>query len=216
MNNEQDLKTKEPKERILESAVKLFAMRGYADVGVREIAENANVNIAMISYYFANKAGIFKEIIYRYFEEMRSILQNAKEGATNPEDVIRLLVNDTVELMKKKTFFCKVAITEMPFNFPEFADFKAEVIRMHIDYIRQILEIADLLIYEHKYQSIISPAVISLIFSHFLFGPIIKKIWDVEIDDSFYETYKQTITVLLLDGLHGLKEFIDQVNLKGE
>lgn len=208
MSHEQNITEKEPRERILDSAAELFAMRGYADVGVREIAERANVNVAMISYYFNNKAGIFKEIIRRYFNDMRSILQEAKNHQSNSEDAIKFLVQETVNLMKSKTFFCKVAIAEMPFNIPEFVDFKTEVIRMHIDYVRQTLEIANFFIFEPQYQSIIGPAFISLLFSHFLFGPLIKKVWDIEIDDQFFERYKETISTILLYGLNGFKEMM--------
>lgn len=208
MGYEQNITEKEPKERILESAAELFAMRGYADVGVREIAERAKVNISMISYYFSNKAGIFKEIIRRYFNDMRSILEKAKNHPSNSEDAIKFLVQETVNLMKNKTFFCKVAIAEMPFNLPEFIDFKAEVIRMHIDYVRQTLEAANFLILKPRYQSIIGPAFISLLFSHFLFGPLIKKVWDIDIDDQFFERYKETISTILLYGLNGFKEMM--------
>lgn len=208
MSYEQNITEKEPKERILEYAAELFAMRGYADVGVREIAERAKVNISMISYYFSNKAGIFKEIIRRYFNDMRSILEKAKNHPSNSEDAIKFLVKETVNLMRSKAFFCKVAIAEMPFNLPEFVDFKAEVIRMHIDYVRQTLEVANFLILESRYQSIIGPAFISLLFSHFLFGPLIKKVWDIDIDDQFFERYKETISTILLYGLNGFKEMM--------
>lgn len=208
MRNEQNITEKEPKERILESAAELYAMRGYADVGVREIAERANVNVAMISYYFNNKAGIFKEIIRRYFNDMRSILEKAKNHPSNSEEAIKFLVQETVDLMKSKTFLCKVAITEMPFNLPEFVDFKAEVMRMHIDYVRQTLEVANFFILEPRSQSIVGPALISLLFSHFLFGPLIKKVWDVEIDEQFFESYKEIISTILLYGLNGFKELM--------
>ncbi|MGQ9818422.1 MAG: TetR/AcrR family transcriptional regulator [Candidatus Kapaibacteriales bacterium] len=208
MNYEQNIIEKEPRERILESAAELFAMRGFADVGVREIAERANVNVAMISYYFTNKAGIFKEIIRRYFDDMRLILDKAKSHPSNSEDAIKFLVHETVNLMKNKTFFCTVAITEMPFNLPEFIDFKAEIIRMHIEYVRQTLEVANFFIPEPKYQAIVGPAFISLLFSHFLFGPLIQKVWNIEIDDQFFERYKETISTILLYGLEGFKEMI--------
>ncbi|MCX7908189.1 MAG: TetR family transcriptional regulator [Ignavibacteria bacterium] len=209
----EDTLEKEPKERILEAGALLFATKGYAAVGVREIAELAGVNVAMISYYFSGKAGILKEIILRYFDEVKGIYDKVLAQNIEPEIALKTIVKELVNLMKKKTIFCKVAITEMPFNLPEFMEFKAEVARRHIDYIKQGLQLIKLFVDDNRYNSIITPAAISLIFSHFLFGPFIQKVWNVELDENYYNLYSETISTLLLEGLTGL---IKKLNNKGE
>lgn len=206
---------KEPKERILTAAASLFATKGYAAVGVREIAELAQVNVSMISYYFSGKMGILKEIILRYFEEVRQIYEKTLEKELPPEETLKEIVYELVSLMKNKTIFCKVAITEMPFNLPEFAEFKAEVIRLHIDYIKQGLKLIELFVDDPKFSSIITPAMVSLVFSHFLFGPLIKKVWEIELDDNYYELYAKTISTLLLEGITGVRNQIKS-NKQGE
>lgn len=202
--NKTEFAEKEPKERILEAGATLFATKGYAAVGVREIAEMANVNVAMISYYFSGKIGILKEIIWRYFNEVKEIYERVLSQNLSSEETLKLVVNELVNLMKSKTIFCKVAITEMPFNVPEFAEFKAEMARLHIDYIKQGLQIFKLFVDDEKLNSIITPAAISLIFSHFLFAPFIQKVWNVELNDEYYDLYSQTISTLLQDGLNGV------------
>ena len=67
---------KEPKQRIMDAAISLFAQKGYAGVGVREIASKADVNIAMISYYFEGKLGILKAIIEEFFSHYSEILSD--------------------------------------------------------------------------------------------------------------------------------------------
>jgi len=208
----QIIEGKEPKERILNAAASLFASKGYAAVGVREIADLAQVNVSMISYYFNGKFGILKEIILRYFQEVRQIYEQTLQKNLPPEDALRTIVSELVNLIKNKTIFCKVAITEMPFNLPEFSDFKAEVVRLHIDYIKQGLKLIELFVDDPKYGSIIAPAMIYLIFSHFLFGPLIKKVWSVETDDEYYELYAKTISTLMLEGIMGIKKLIEQNN----
>ncbi|MEJ5287041.1 MAG: Transcriptional regulator, AcrR family [Candidatus Kapaibacterium sp.] len=201
---------KEPRERILEAAATLFSTKGYAAVGVREIAELANVNVAMISYYFSGKAGILKEIVLRYFDSIKAIYDKVLAENYPPETKLRKIVDELVELMKNKTIFCKVAITEMPFDLPEFADFKAEVARRHVEYIKLGLKVFEIFPENQKFSSIITPAALSLIFSHFLFYPIIPKVWQIEIDDEYYDLYSKTISTLLLDGLNGvMKQFIN-------
>lgn len=50
---------------ILAKAETLFAEQGYSGTSVREIAKAANVNVAMISYYFGSKEQLLMEI-FRY------------------------------------------------------------------------------------------------------------------------------------------------------
>lgn len=51
------------KDQILHSALELFASRGFDGTSIREIAQLADVNIAMINYYFGSKEKLFHEII---------------------------------------------------------------------------------------------------------------------------------------------------------
>lgn len=50
----------EARERLLHAALKLFAEKGFAKTSTREIALAAQVNIASISYYFGDKAGLYR------------------------------------------------------------------------------------------------------------------------------------------------------------
>lgn len=52
----------EARTRLLDSALNLFAERGYAKTSTREIARVANVNISAISYYFGDKAGLYRAV----------------------------------------------------------------------------------------------------------------------------------------------------------
>lgn len=214
MRDDQEVSAKEPKERILEAGAELFGTKGYSAVGVREIAEMANVNVSMISYYYSGKFGILQEIIRRYFENVRGIIARIGSERLSPEEAIRKIVNEFVALMRDKTIFCKVAITEMPFNLPEFADFKAEIMKMHIEYLQQTLKITNQWLSYPKYNPIVGPAFISLVFSHFLFGPFIKKVWDIELNDEFYSTYSKVISTMLLEGLAGLRKMINKEKME--
>ncbi|CAN5630338.1 hypothetical protein BH10PSE18_BH10PSE18_11830 [soil metagenome] len=49
----------EARARLLEAALTLFAKKGFAKTSTREIASAAEANIAAISYYFGDKAGLY-------------------------------------------------------------------------------------------------------------------------------------------------------------
>ena len=64
----QDEKEKS-KDRILKSATKLFAQKGYDGVGIREICKEANANICMISYFWGGKQELYRGIIEDLIEK---------------------------------------------------------------------------------------------------------------------------------------------------
>jgi AcrR family transcriptional regulator len=54
------------RERILEVAGDVFAERPYADVSLGEVARAAGVSRSLVSHYFANKRGLFVEVMRRF------------------------------------------------------------------------------------------------------------------------------------------------------
>jgi AcrR family transcriptional regulator len=58
------------RERILRTAERLFAERGFNGVSVRELAAAAQANIASIGYHFDSKEGLLSEVYRRHCEPM--------------------------------------------------------------------------------------------------------------------------------------------------
>ncbi len=52
----------EARNRPLDAALALFAEKGFAKTSTRQIAQAAQVNIASISYYFGDKAGLYRAV----------------------------------------------------------------------------------------------------------------------------------------------------------
>jgi AcrR family transcriptional regulator len=52
------------RERLLQAGLHLFAQRGYSQTSTRELAEAAHVNVAAISYYFGDKAGLYRAVFF--------------------------------------------------------------------------------------------------------------------------------------------------------
>ena len=91
----QDEKDKS-KQRILDSATKLFAQKGYDGVGIREICKDANANICMISYFWGGKQELYKGIVDNLIEKQteyaKSFLNLDIEPSTLPkQEQINLL-----------------------------------------------------------------------------------------------------------------------------
>lgn len=51
------------RDQILEAAWKLFSEHGFEDVSVRDLTNEAGVNLASVSYHFGGKDGVIQEVI---------------------------------------------------------------------------------------------------------------------------------------------------------
>ena len=60
---------------ILDAAEQLFASQGFHGTSVRDIAHAADVNIAMISYYFGSKEKLIEAIFLRKIVAWKSVLE---------------------------------------------------------------------------------------------------------------------------------------------
>ncbi len=63
------------REKLIRYAKRLFAKKDFSAVSIREIAKNAKVNSAGISYHFGNKLGLYKSILE---ESLRLTLSKIK------------------------------------------------------------------------------------------------------------------------------------------
>lgn len=60
MTTIQNNTTQNSRERILNTALELFALNGFSKTSTRQIAELAQVNLSSIKYYFGDKQGLYK------------------------------------------------------------------------------------------------------------------------------------------------------------
>jgi len=61
------------RETIIESAIKLFSVKGFEGTSVREIAAEAGVNVAMINYYFGSKEKLFEKVVEHRTEFLKGV-----------------------------------------------------------------------------------------------------------------------------------------------
>lgn len=99
--------------QLMEAAERLFAERGFAGTSVRDIAEAAGVNLAMISYYFGSKEKLM-EAMFRYrgqhFQlQLQSMLQN--DSMTSFQKMQKL-IDDYIERIFAKQQFHKIMVRE--------------------------------------------------------------------------------------------------------
>jgi AcrR family transcriptional regulator len=82
------------RDRILKTAERLFAERGFNGVSVRALASAANVNIASIGYHYHSKEGLLAEVYRRHCEpliEERLRGLKAASGLAGPARVAAII-----------------------------------------------------------------------------------------------------------------------------
>lgn len=68
---------KDTKMRLLQTAIKLFAIKGRNGVSTREIANRANVNVSAIAYYYKGKDALYGAVL----EHIRDLIAKDVSGA---------------------------------------------------------------------------------------------------------------------------------------
>jgi AcrR family transcriptional regulator len=102
---------------IMEAAEKLFADKGFDGTSVRDIAEAASVNLAMISYYFGSKEKLMEAMFSYRGAHLRIQLENIVHNSDlAPMQKIEKLIDDYIDRIFKKQCFHKVMIREQMVN----------------------------------------------------------------------------------------------------
>ena len=98
---------------IINTAEKLFATNGFDGTSVRDIAQEANVNVAMISYYFGSKEKLMEAVFEQRTTNIRikveNLLQN--DSMTHLEKV-NVLIDDYVDKFIHQQEFHKIMMRE--------------------------------------------------------------------------------------------------------
>lgn len=123
--------TKPGKERILDAAERLFARHGFYGISVRDITEEAGVDVALVSYHFGGKRELFAAVFQRRAEllnpERLAMLEEVRRaalpGVPPLEDIVNAFTYPMLERSARggpgwKSYFALVAQVN---NSPEWA-----------------------------------------------------------------------------------------------
>jgi AcrR family transcriptional regulator len=79
----------ETAERVLEAAARLFSVKGFANVSVRDICRETGISAPVLYYHFGNKKGLFDAVARRQIPmgDLISKLTKAS-GAPDPEKAL--------------------------------------------------------------------------------------------------------------------------------
>ncbi|MBO7721198.1 MAG: helix-turn-helix transcriptional regulator [Kiritimatiellae bacterium] len=97
------------KEKIIDSAVGVFAERGFRDATVRDICANAGVNVSVVNYHFGSKEALYAEVVRRLFSFATRANFGRISAAVHDAESWRRSMRSFVE-----TFLRYMSVTEKP------------------------------------------------------------------------------------------------------
>ena len=129
------------REHILTSAEKLFAEKGFDGTSVRDIAQLAGVNLAMISYYFGSKEKLLEALIeFRAMYAYGILEELNKNESLSPWDKIDRLVEFYVDRILNNLPFHNIMYQESATNYRS-EEIKEKVIKIKMRNLDQITKI---------------------------------------------------------------------------
>ena len=88
----------DPKQRLFDAAIHVFASKGYDSASTREICRLAGVNVAAIHYYFGDKASLYREI-FRLPERLALFPAQLQDEAVPLRTALVLLYRQLMSFM---------------------------------------------------------------------------------------------------------------------
>lgn len=80
-------------EKILIAASECISKKGYANVSMRDIANEAGVVLSQLNYYFSNKEGLFKEVVkmmtVKYLRDIEEALKTEESHKERLKQLIK-------------------------------------------------------------------------------------------------------------------------------
>lgn len=127
---------------IMETAEQLFAEKGFIGTSVRDIAESAHVNLAMISYYFGSKEKLLEALFaYRGDSSKLSIESIIERPGISAMDRVYLLIDNFMDkLMGQQCFHRILAREQVLNNAPALSSLILEMKKRNLELIDKLVK----------------------------------------------------------------------------
>ena len=194
---------------ILQVAEKLFAEKGFDGTTVRDISKAANINIAMVSYYFGSKDKMLEALIQFRTEDLSIKIENLIKESLSPLEKMNRLIEFYISRINQNKDIYKIMHFEFSskkrmLNFESFTQVK----KRNVASLRTIIkEGQDLGIFNLDVNiDLIAPTILGTFFHFQMNRPYYESIFNLQNDEAF-ENYvnteltlhiKRTIKALLL------------------
>lgn len=129
--------TVDTKEKILDSAYDVFMQKGVNGTGIKEIADRAEVNKAMLYYYFDSKQHLFTEVFRKAVEQSGLMSLDVMEDEETPLfEKIKIYIDTLTDRLSEEPLVASFVMNELN-RHPEVL---AEILNETINFDRSVLD----------------------------------------------------------------------------
>lgn len=128
------------RDRILETALRLFADRGFSETSLRMITTEAGVNLAAVNYHFGSKDALIGEVFGRLVgpvneERIRRLEQVERESGSGPLDLEEVVDAFVTPVLDAWNQFGETAIRLMGRTYAESSDHFLRIFKEHFEIV---------------------------------------------------------------------------------
>ena len=195
------------KEHIINKAIELFAEKGFEGTSIRDLAAKAEVNVAMVNYYFGSKEKLFEAMVELKAAYLKGVIEEvSKDNSLTEIQKLDRIIESYVNKMFSNRLFHRIIHQELMVHQREnIQDSIINIVSPNSLAIRNLIESG---IRKGTFRKVDAPLVIASIFGTFnqvlLSKKMCNKLLDKNPEYVPYEDpkFKKRLIDHLLDLLH--------------
>jgi AcrR family transcriptional regulator len=181
--------------QILHVAEALFAEKGFDGTSIRDIAKEAKINIAMVSYYFGSKEQLLESIIISRASDIKLQLDNLIQEEVSPIDKIDKLIELYINRINSNRCIYKILHFEFgskkrQLNFQAFTEIKKGNLKSLESIIQDGQEKG--IFRKDVVIELLTPTILGTYFHFHLNRPFYENLLNLNTEEE-YNTYIKTI-----------------------
>lgn len=142
-----DLPEEKSRALLLDAAKKLFAKQGFDGTTVRDIAQEAGVNLSLVSYYFEGKEGLYRSCLEQFGKARLAMVQRLLAPVDSVSELrlrFRMAVEEIVSVQIQNPELSQMIHREIDCNLPiaqkTFEETFLRVFQAWVDFFRHASE----------------------------------------------------------------------------
>jgi len=127
--------------KIIEAAGEIFAEKGYQNTTVRDICKKANVYQLSINYHFGSKENLFKEVLYKTYQDTYEANIEKKVKDLSPEKQLEEIISSRAHSIfsnDKRGYFFKISLSQTAEHNKLFEDIVYPIMKKNFYFVRSV------------------------------------------------------------------------------
>jgi AcrR family transcriptional regulator len=99
------------REMLLQAAIQVIAQKGFEGATVKDVADQAGVNVSLVSYHFGGKEGLYKTCLETFGQSRLQVAERVLQNPLTIEDFglrLKLFAEDFIDVHLSQPDICKI------------------------------------------------------------------------------------------------------------